>query len=233
MGELPKPAGEPAAERPAKRLDAGSSRPRLTAVLRDLGRLDCCVPRDRVDAHATARSTLEVASGPPRGPTETWLRHRRVWDPRLANHQSQPSPGLSSEGRAIGTPRRRCSCAPNHRVPTVEGLHEARDPSRARSSFGCGSTVSPYPGPGTAQTAEPRRRIYPMPTGGPLVDPRMRAHRPGPTLDMWEMWRRKEVTVDGTSDARCGRSPQRLDPVPNESSGVRGVGNGDADARSR
>ena len=91
----------------------------------------------------------------------------------------------------------------------------------------------PVPRPGHRETAEPRRRIYPMPTGGPLVDPRMRAHRPGPTLDMWEMWRRKEVTVDGTSDARCGRSPQRLDPVPNESSGVRGVGNGDADARSR
>ena len=67
-----------------------------------------------------------------------------------------------------------------------------------------------------------------MPTGGPLVDPRMRAHRPVPTLDMWEMWRRKEVTVDGTSDARGGRSPQRLDPVPNESTGVRGVGNGAA-----
>jgi len=49
---------------------------------------------------------------------------------------------------------------------------------------------------------------------------------PGPTLDMWEMWRRKEVTVDGSSDAWGGRSPQRLDPVPNESSGVRGVGKG-------
>jgi hypothetical protein len=40
-----------------------------------------------------------------------------------------------------------------------------------------------------------------MPTGGPLVDPRMRAHPPGPTMDIWEMWRRKEVTVDGTGDA--------------------------------
>jgi hypothetical protein len=65
-----------------------------------------------------------------------------------------------------------------------------------------------------------------MPTGGPLVDPRMRAHRPGPTLDTWEMWRRKkEVTVDGTSDAGRPKSP-RLDPVPNESSGLRGVGTG-------
>lgn len=46
MGELPKPAGEPAAERLAKRLDdAGSSRPTLTAVLRDLGRLDLAVYR--------------------------------------------------------------------------------------------------------------------------------------------------------------------------------------------
>ena len=72
-----------------------------------------------------------------------------------------------------------------------------------------------------------------MPTGGPLVDPRMRAHRPGPTLDMWEMWRRREGTVDGTNDARGARSPQRLDPVPNESSGVRGVGTGATGARSR
>jgi membrane-associated phospholipid phosphatase len=45
MGELPKPAGEPAAERLAKRLDAGSSRPTLTAVLRDVGRLDLAVYR--------------------------------------------------------------------------------------------------------------------------------------------------------------------------------------------
>lgn len=45
MGELPEPVGEPAAERLAKRFDYGSSRPTLTAVLRDLGRLDLAVYR--------------------------------------------------------------------------------------------------------------------------------------------------------------------------------------------
>jgi membrane-associated phospholipid phosphatase len=39
------PAREPPAERLAKRLDAGSSRPTLTAVLHDLGRLDLAVYR--------------------------------------------------------------------------------------------------------------------------------------------------------------------------------------------
>ena len=91
----------------------------------------------------------------------------------------------------------------------------------------------PVPRPGHRVDGRDSQADLPMPTGGPLVDPRMRAHRPGPTFDMWEMWRRKEVTVDGTSDARGGRSPQRLDPVPNESSGLRGVGNGAAGARSR
>ncbi|MGZ8652160.1 MAG: phosphatase PAP2 family protein [Actinomycetota bacterium] len=45
MMELPKPAREPVAERLAQRLDAGSSRPTFTAVLRDLGRLDLAVYR--------------------------------------------------------------------------------------------------------------------------------------------------------------------------------------------
>ena len=52
MGALPKPAGEPAAERLAKRLDAGSSRPTLTAVLRDLGRLDLAVYRVGISSRA-------------------------------------------------------------------------------------------------------------------------------------------------------------------------------------
>lgn len=45
MGELSKPAREPAAERLAKRIDAVSTRPTLAAVLRDLGRLDLAVYR--------------------------------------------------------------------------------------------------------------------------------------------------------------------------------------------
>jgi membrane-associated phospholipid phosphatase len=45
MGGPPQPVGEPAAERLAKRLDAGTSRTTLTAVLRDLGRLDLAVYR--------------------------------------------------------------------------------------------------------------------------------------------------------------------------------------------
>ena len=185
-----------------------------------------CVPRDRVDAHATARSTLEVGSGPPPGPTEKRLRHRRVWDPRLTNPPVPPIARIVARRASKRDAAAEVFCAPNHRVPPAEGLHEARDLLARGVRSDAARRWSPYPGPGTAQTVAPRRRIYPMPTGGPLVDPRMRAHRPGPTLDMWEMWRRKEVTVDGTSDARGGRSPQRLDPVPNESSGLRGVGTG-------
>ncbi len=45
MTEPPKPAREPPAERLATRLDAGSKRPTLVAVLRDLGRLDLAVYR--------------------------------------------------------------------------------------------------------------------------------------------------------------------------------------------
>jgi membrane-associated phospholipid phosphatase len=56
MGELPRPAGEPVAERLAKRLDAGTSRPTLTAVLRDLGRLDLAVYRAIA---STATPTLD------------------------------------------------------------------------------------------------------------------------------------------------------------------------------
>ena len=52
----------------------------------------------------------------------------------------------------------------------------------------------------------------------------MRAHRLGPTLDTWEMWRRKGVMVDG--DRRCTGPPQRPDPVPNKYTGVRSVGIG-------
>jgi hypothetical protein len=66
-----------------------------------------------------------------------------------------------------------------------------------------------------------------MPTGDPLVDPRMRAHRPGPTMDIWEMWRRKEVTVDETGDAWGGRRPNDWIRCPT-SHGGRGVGTGAA-----
>jgi membrane-associated phospholipid phosphatase len=45
MKDVPTPAGEPAAQRLARRLDAGSARPTLAALLRDLGHLDLAVYR--------------------------------------------------------------------------------------------------------------------------------------------------------------------------------------------
>jgi hypothetical protein len=63
MGEVPKPAGEPAAERLAKRLDAGWSRPTLTAMLRDLGRLDLAVYR-AIASTPTRRRARHLRLGP-------------------------------------------------------------------------------------------------------------------------------------------------------------------------
>ena len=95
-------------------------------------------------------------------------------------------------GEFLRRARRRADARPHLRaaVEMFASVHAALWEERARRSFGCGSTVSRTRA-GHRVDGRASRRIYPMPTGGPLVDPRMRAHRPGPTLDMWEMWRRR------------------------------------------
>lgn len=72
MTEPTKPPREPAAERLAQRLDAGSTRPTLTAVLRDLGRLDLAV------YHAIAATPTPTLDGPLRRLSDVATRSK-LW----------------------------------------------------------------------------------------------------------------------------------------------------------
>ena len=134
-------------------------------------------------------------------------------------------------GEFLRRARRRADARPHLRaaVEMFASVHAALWEERARRSFGCGSTVS------RTLARAPRRR------------PSLAADLPH--ADRWSPGRSTDASApagshaghlgdvaseggDGRWDQRCTGRPksQRPDPVPNESTGVRGVGTGAAGA---